>query len=741
MIQMTAETNLSLLVNIYNFAKSSWEPLIEPWQLSLHMSRSTNPDKMTFDIVSRKMLELTISTQSIALASRAMQFLQNSNGDVLTKPRGTESPYTIKNQTGFELSIWAAGIEDESEGGAGGMAIRLADGEEKPWRFEDWEKMRENLSPEGSSGVLGVRLENSIYQPLQHITVTEEGENVYKLEPARDGVNNRILCEVKLGEDSVKHIIFRSPLVVENHTQLPVEMAIVDPETRRIAKVYKIAPGESQPPPIEAAYRWPIIVRPDQGFGYTWSQDRLEWHDLLRRPSRCVTCRSSNDSGQQHQQQLPPFYFQTHATVPKHPLAKIYPYMRIRLFAPIEIQNLLPHDFKLRVFDKATGKDWTNFLRKGGLSPVHVVELSRLLLLSIAVQGDGAEGDGWGASEFAIINSPNSEFTRETSFAMRDRRGVTLNLKLHFFPIPDSGGAFRVSVYTPYIILNKTGLDLNVKSKANMNSLRSPAVDLRSSRPGEKALPQMFSYISDERSNRAVLRVEGAQWSKPQSFEAIGSKAEAILNSNSKDSQMHIGIAVDEAEGKYKLTKIVTLSPRYILKSSLSETLLISQPDSGETHELVPGGLLPVISWRAGGRQQLVLRFKGSGHNWTNPFNVAEVGSVHVKIQKQGHSQELFKVEIRQERATIFVKIERENKSWPFTLRNESDQELIFFQAVSQVHPLFEKKGNRERGGRGLCRVKANDKYRIRQVSGKTTKTMMSLDIARLDIASLGGVS
>ena len=63
--------------------------------------------------------------------------------------------------------------------------------------------------------------------------------------------------------------------------------------------------------------------------------------------------------------------------------------MKVRLSAPLEIENLLPYDFKYRIYDKNTKKDWTNFLRKGGLSPVHVVELSHLLLLSIDMQDTG----------------------------------------------------------------------------------------------------------------------------------------------------------------------------------------------------------------------------------------------------------------------------------------------------------------------------------------------------------------
>lgn len=102
--------------------------------------------------------------------------------------------------------------------------------------------------------------------------------------------------------------------------------------------------------------------------------------------------------------------------------------MRIRLSAPIELQNLLPYDFKYRIYDKNTKKDWTNFLRKGGVSPVHVVELSHLLLLSIDMQDAVFK-----QSEFAIINSNTQEdFRRETVLAVRDNQGIQLNLKLHY---------------------------------------------------------------------------------------------------------------------------------------------------------------------------------------------------------------------------------------------------------------------------------------------------------------------
>lgn len=54
------------------------------------------------------------------------------------------------------------------------------------------------------------------------------------------------------------------------------------------------------------------------------------------------------------------------------------------LRAPVEIENLLPYDLKFRIHDKNTGLSSSNFLVKGGSSPVHTVELGHLLLLSVA---------------------------------------------------------------------------------------------------------------------------------------------------------------------------------------------------------------------------------------------------------------------------------------------------------------------------------------------------------------------
>jgi vacuolar protein sorting-associated protein 13A/C len=303
---MSADANIETFFNVFNFSKSVWEPLIEPWSLGFHMVKQTRPDRLALELYSRKSLELTLTSSTIAMFSKSAQFL-SSDEDVLSKPRGNDAPYTIRNYTGFEVNVWTAGDADDD-----GQAAKLADGEEKPWRFEDPITTRETLSPDGQTGVIGIRLENSGFDSIDRIQVNREGEDLYNLKPRKDKIQHRLLVDVELGTDNVKYITLRSPLLVENKTQIPVELGVYSPDDGHLLKIEKIAPGESRPAPVGAAYMHSLVVRPDQGFGYTWSNERLFWRDLLKRPIRTLTCQGENGDNS------PPFYFQMQSVFDKN---------------------------------------------------------------------------------------------------------------------------------------------------------------------------------------------------------------------------------------------------------------------------------------------------------------------------------------------------------------------------------------------------------------------------------------
>lgn len=293
---LKAETAIEMYTNIYNFAKSAWEPLIEPWQVGFGVARDQKSGALSIDVSSKRTFDVTVTSATIALFSKSFAFFAQDQ-DVLSKPRGVEAPYRIRNYTGFDVVVHAKRQSSEEL-----TSLRLTDGQEVPWSFEDWEKMRENLLTDGSgANSVSVRLEGSGFDMVKNIRLTREGEFLYALKPKADQVLHKLLVDIKLGTDNVKYVTLRSPLLVENETDLPVEIGVYDAREGHLLKIEKIAPGESRPAPVGAVYLKSLLVRPDPGFGYGWSTDTLWWRDLLRRPTKTLVCKGEHGE---------PFYFQ-----------------------------------------------------------------------------------------------------------------------------------------------------------------------------------------------------------------------------------------------------------------------------------------------------------------------------------------------------------------------------------------------------------------------------------------------
>lgn len=115
-------------------------------------------------------------------------------------------------------------------------------------------------------------------------------------------------------------------------------------------------------------------------------------------------------------------------------------------------------------------------------------------------------------------------------------------------------------MYSPYVILNRTGIELDVRSKAFLGGTKAAAgqgVFANTDSEASKALPFMFSFPTDDRKNRALIKIGESQWSKPQSFDAIGSTYNVCLPSQSGRTEMHSGIKVEEGEGKVIILEIM----------------------------------------------------------------------------------------------------------------------------------------------------------------------------------------
>ena len=133
------------------------------------------------------------------------------------------------------------------------------------------------------------------------------------------------------------------------------------------------------------------------------------------------------------------------------------------------------------------------------------------------------------------------------------------------------------------------------------------------------------------------------------------------------------------------MTKVITITPRFIVKNKLSEDLNIREPGSSNILTLKPGDLLPLRFLRQTSGQQLCLCYPGVNNQWSSPFDISNVGNVHVKLSKARERQKLIRIDILLEKATLFTHISLEKKHWPFSMRNESNTEFLFWQTNPHV--------------------------------------------------------
>jgi vacuolar protein sorting-associated protein 13A/C len=197
-------------------------------------------------------------------------------------------------------------------------------------------------------------------------------------------------------------------------------------------------------------------------------------------------------------------------------------------------------------------------------------------------------------SEFAIINTDNpDDLPVEDIMPIEDKDGLKMNLRLHYERYPKSGGAFKVQVYTPYVVYNKTGLEFALKSKAPLSSAKNVAGHgiFKSDHRRKEAIPFLFSYDKRDARNRALLRIADSAWSEPLSFETVGTETAVAIPSSSGQEEITIGMKVTEGIGSVSRTcwHAVSSADGYPISSTRSSrSSLSTHASSSRTSSAMP---------------------------------------------------------------------------------------------------------------------------------------------------------
>ena len=110
---------------------------------------------------------------------------------------------------------------------------------------------------------IGIRFLEKSWEQLRGIPVDREGEFVYSLRPRIEKYPSRLLCEVKV-VDNTKIVSIRSTYKIENLTLYPLDLMLVDDAGHPVYSLEKIVPGNDFSLPIEAVTKNRIRIQPDR---------------------------------------------------------------------------------------------------------------------------------------------------------------------------------------------------------------------------------------------------------------------------------------------------------------------------------------------------------------------------------------------------------------------------------------------------------------------------------------------
>lgn len=493
-------------------------------------------------------------------------------------------------------------------------------------------------------------------------------------------VHNRLVTDLKCGDDNIKVITLRSTLVLENTTCTDLDIRVEAPELKE-ELIFTVEPSQSRSIPVENVYTSTIQIRPSSDSNYNWSEQKVKWSQLLDNP---VSFKCPSISGVDTN-----FFVEVNGKYDSNePLAKIYPHMKIVLSPSLFIENLLPYDMNFSLFNKKEQMKTYRFLEKTEKLALHDVCLDDFLLLAVQPLTETNP-----ISKSSIVNTPSrSALVPETLISLNLENGQYLQLIISYQKIEGTRSKV-IRIYSPYIILNKTDRDLYLQ-KGLSNVIQSKVLNQEGKR---YTLPKMFSFETvDTKNNRACIKFKDTEWSLPLSFDAVGQHFDTNLNISNKERECNLGISISEGHANYALSTIIEISPRYILRNDLEFPIEICEVGSVNIISVDPSTDIPLYKLRNIMKKQLIIRLAGKNSNWSASFFINDIGLTYVKVLQEDNTHRLVKVEAVLQNATVFIRIKDGDGNWPFSIRNFSDTEFIFFQRDTKIVDAYEEEDSTE---------------------------------------------
>ncbi|XP_071787909.1 intermembrane lipid transfer protein VPS13A-like isoform X9 [Asterias amurensis] len=620
--KLHVETHMTTEIACYNEKVSAWEPLLEPleaeagqhkpWDLSLDIVKNDDlldiastaasgeaeeevdvslaPPVMTVTVSSSSMLQLTLTKTCLEMLTN----LGKAFGEAMADPNTTIKDdvvvpaCTVINRTGLAIVLKAGNyyaLPDSATDGKCSLkhndevGLTLAKAAMGTIRQKSILKSAEtNLQREITIQVEG-------YQEVANIAVFRAGKVLYNLTPSKKTHSATVISvvlDIEAQLDS-RTVVIRSPLQFHNHFETDVE--IYTRVSNWTEKLGVVKGSEKFVVPLNVAHNDQLLIKPLDKSGeveYSLCDASVMWQKLweqLQKKESSVTfrcpCKTEGHTPSfiniVTEPDIMRFVYGNSLTAPKFTL-HLYPVVILRNLMPIPISYTLAGS--------------------GGevkVEPTQQTQLSNVdmgkTMIMIALLG--YSDTDWRGE--ITLRPGLKEF-----FQLGFRGGATNERWLELGVLADySGGYLEMTLFSPYWLINKTGLPLAYKAGNDI-------ID----HPADKTEPILFSYPTQKGfspgKNKISLKVGDSHWSDKFSLDAVGSSGFIGCKNDNKarekplqgqeasvDKHKKYSVGVQIQLSNFGMTKIVVLNPRYLIVNQTDFTIRCSEV-GGELLEIPP---------------------------------------------------------------------------------------------------------------------------------------------------------
>ncbi|KAJ8960584.1 hypothetical protein NQ318_013873 [Aromia moschata] len=397
-----------------------------------------------------------------------------------------------------------------------------------------------------------------------------------------------------------RNVVVSSPLQIKNETcfalsvlyqpsilqQLNLEPLgdVTNPfeTTMRIAVLEAL---EEYNVPLYIAYHCKLFIQPAYAEGHYASDSGIWWQDLATELDTAydLHCKPKPDSNVEIfslrvllKKNLDVKHFQAH-TIPNYV---------IHLLPPLIIHNYLPYTLEvLNVGLKQVVK-----VEPGEQNSVYSLDFSRDEKLLIRVKRDSVTWSG----NLNLTRHLDEKIIVLNTESKEDMKNLAINVK------SDREGSCNLFFYTPYWIVNKTGLPLQIKAAAS-NSLHEIV--------NEDIL--LFTYKRHCKQTLNV-RVYESNWSNEFGLECAGTTGLVVCKDNERKKKYLFFLSTRLSNMCPRLTKIVTLLPSFLVTNNTERALRFMEHNEKSDLWIDLPPYQTMIFWPETSSMQMYVKYRDS---------------------------------------------------------------------------------------------------------------------------------